>query len=168
MLTPQLPLHVEDRGADWLVKGTPYDDPRRASAHNMFHVFIRKDSAEVTGLDFEARFKFAPKVMAEWRRRLSPADYARVLGPPTRFEPDGIPDMVKALYGGILNKPEDATAYALVLLHTGPMGAAITARDLFAVAEGKVWSVRGHRAGQAHMEVLRLSRETGKLIAGDL
>lgn len=79
----------------------------------MFYVFIRKDTAEVRGLAFEARFKFKPKVMAEWQRRLSPADYARVFGPPTRFEPDGILDIYLVAYGGVVNSKRRLQATAL-------------------------------------------------------
>jgi hypothetical protein len=50
----ELPLHVEDRGDAWLVKGTPYD--LKHSRHLMSYAFFRKESAEVTGIMSVARF----------------------------------------------------------------------------------------------------------------
>jgi hypothetical protein len=166
VLTREVPLHVEDRGTEWLVKGTPHDEPTRQAAHVMFHVFIRKDTAEVTGLNFEARMKFAPKIMDQWQRRMSAVDYSRVFGPPTQFEPDGIPDLVPALYGGIVNTPADAVAYAQIVFATNP-ARAIPASELHAEEHDKVWQIIRVRHGQPDQPILSFSRTNGKVLSGD-
>ena len=112
ILNPQLPLEAVDRGKVWLVKGTPYTDRRRGLQYCMCHAFIRKDSAEVTGIGCDGREILMETEKAYWSGFMTKADYERVFGPRTLFEPDGIMDIIYAAYGGLINKPADAVAYA--------------------------------------------------------
>ncbi len=119
-LKPHLPLHVEDDGDSWLVKSTPFTDTRRGLQFCMFYVFIRKDSAEVVGMDFAGRRILSEEQKAYWKKFMTPDQYASVFGPLRHFERNGIRDIIFAAYGGLINKPQDAVDYATVLMQTKP------------------------------------------------
>ncbi len=168
-LKPELPLQVEDRGDTWLVKGTPYD--LENSRHRMSYAFFRKDSAEVTGIMSVARL--IPRGGKDyWSKYMSDADYDRVFGPQTEFEPDGIHELYFAAYGGLINKPQDAVDYASVLMQTKPALTLIPKADLRAeevdTAKDKVWHISQYRPDGTDVEVLSFSRKTGRLLSGDL
>jgi len=90
ILSPQLPLEAVDRGDIWLIKGTPYTDKRRGLQYCMCHIFIRKESAEVTGLGCDGRQILTEKEKTYWTGFMTKADYARTFGPATQFKPNGI------------------------------------------------------------------------------
>lgn len=164
-LTPQLPLHVEDRGDSWLVTGTPYTRPY--ANFMMSDMFFRKDTAEVIGIGSHGRLPTTADKKAYWLQYMSQAEYDRVFGPPTRFEPNGIHEIYLALGGGLINTPADAASYAAVLLRTRPSSTNLRADDLRAVEIDGVWHVTKTAEGAAH-ELLRFSRKTGKVLSGDL
>jgi hypothetical protein len=169
-LKQEFPLQVEDRDDAWLVKGSEHSSS--LGDHIMTHMFFSKDKAEVSGIRTDARFKTTPAKKAYWLQYMSEEDYQRVFGAPTHFEPDGVPDIYFALYGGLINKPADAVDYAYVLMQTKPAFAAIKKIDLKATEidteRDKVWHVTQHRADGADTELLSFSRKTGKLLSGDL
>ena len=120
-LTPQLPLQIVDRGESWLVKGTPYTDKRMDAQYVANYIFIRKDTAEVVGIGSDARMILNENEKKKWAKTFSPADYDRIFGPRTRFEPGGETFaanmlMNNALYGGLINQPGNAVAYAHALM----------------------------------------------------
>jgi hypothetical protein len=168
-LKPEYPLHVEDRGDLWLVTGTPHNSS--LGNHTMTHMFLRKDTAEVVGIMTHARMSPAGG-WDYWSKYMTPEDYERVFGPPTRFEPEGILDIYFAAYGGLINKPADAVDYAYELMQTKPGLAIIHKADLRAeevdTAKDKVWHVIRHYPDGTDVEVLSFSRKTGKLLSGDL
>lgn len=172
-LTQQLPLQVVDRGESWLVKGTPYTDKHIDSQYIASFVFIKKASAEVIGLGSDARMIPTEAEKKEWSRTMTPAQYAAIFGPRTRFEPGGSSfkinmAMYKALYGGLINKPDDAVAYAHVLMQSSPGLAQVPARDLRAEEQEGVWHVTQIAPDHKQVEVMRFSRENGRVLSGDL
>ena len=162
-LAPQLPLHVEDRGATWLVTGTPYTDARIGMRFIVSHVFIDKNSAEVVGIGNDGRMILTEAEEKHWSASMSPAEYAAVFGPATEFEPDGIRDFFQAAYHGLINKPAAAVDYALVLLQTSARFAGLAKADLAAVEREGVW-----RVTLKGTEVLAFSRLSGKVLSGAL
>lgn len=169
-LEAQLPLQVLDRGESWLIKGTPYTDKRIHAQYIANYIIIKKNTAEVIGIGSDARM--IPN--EEEKKTLSPADYDRIFGPRTRFEPGGEAFarhmlMNKALYGGLINKPADAIAYAHALMQTTPRWAKIPASALQAVEQARIWHVTTISKGAAApTEIMSFSRETGKVLSGDL
>jgi hypothetical protein len=168
-LKPEPPLQFEDRGDAWLVKGTPYD--LKNSKHHMSYMFFRKDSAEVIGMLSVARM--VPKQgWTYWSKFMTRVEFERVFGPATRLEPGGIPDIVYALYGGLINKPTDAIDYASVLMQTKPELAKIPKTSLEAkeidTADDKIWHVTRLNPKSGDSEILSFSRKTGRLLSGDL
>ena len=169
--TPQLPLQIEDRGKSWLVKGTPYTDEKIGSRYIASFVFIEKTNAQVIGIGSDARIIPTEEGRRETLKYMSRADYARITGPRRRFEPGGsdfkvFMDMSKVLYGGLVNKPDDAVAYAHILMQTKPGLAAIPAGTLKAEERAKVWHITKRDAPTA--EIMSFSREDGKVLSGDL
>ena len=169
MLNPQLPLQVVDRGESWLVTGTPFTDKRQGLQFIMCHAFINKGSAEVLGLGCDGRMILTDEQKIYWSKFMTKAQYDATFGPAVRFEPEGIRDIVLAAYGGVINKPADAVAYAHLLMLTKPSLASIPASDLQASEVKKVWHVNARMPGHADpVEVLSFSRRNGKLLSGDL
>ena len=138
----------------------------------MTHIFLRKDSAEVTGIGTDGRFVTTPKQKSYLQQFMTEDEYKRAPGPQTQFEPEGVHEIIYALYGGLINKPQDAVDYATVLMQTKPALAAIPKTDLHAeevdTAKDKVWHVIRRYPDGIDVEVLSFSRKTGKLLSGDL
>jgi hypothetical protein len=135
----------------------------------MCHAFIRKDSAEVTGIGCDGREILTETEKAYWSGFMTKADYERVFGPRTLFEPEGIMDIIYAAYGGLINKPADAVEYAHVLMQTNPALATIPVNALQEKEDANVWHVAARMPGQSDsVEVLSFSRRTGKLLSGAL
>ncbi len=168
----ELPLQVEDRGDTWLVKGTPHRDERLHINYATTYLFLRKDSAEVTGIGTAGRFITTPKQKSYLRQLMTDDQYKRMSEPPTQFEPNGIHELYFAAYGGLINKPVHAVDYAYELMQTKPELAAIPKADLRAeevdTAKDKIWHVSRRRPDGTDVEVLSFSRKTGKLLSGDL
>ncbi len=172
ILEPRLPLSIEDQGDTWLVKSTPYEQERLGLQHCMFYAFIRKDTAEVTGMDFVVRRILTAEQKSYWSKLMAPEQYASVFGPPRHFEQNGIRDIYFVAYGGLINKPADAVDYAYELMQTKPGLAMVHKADLKAeevdTAKDKVWHVIQHYPDGTDVEVLSFSRKTGKLLSGDI
>jgi len=95
-------------------------------------------------------------------------DFDRIFGPQTVFEPDGR-YLDSALYGGVVNKPDDAVAYADVLMQRSPRLAMIPKGALSAQDEANVWHISATVPGHATpVEVLTFSRYDGKVLSGQL
>ena len=71
-----------------------------------------------------------------------------------------------ALNGGLINKPEDAVAYAHVLIEANDRFKQIPATAMKAEERKGVWHITV--SGPANREIMTFSRETGKLLSGDL
>jgi hypothetical protein len=169
ILNQQLPLEAVDRGDAWLIKGTPYTDELKGLQYCMCHLFIRKDSAEVTGIGCDGRQILTKNQKNYWSSFMTKADYARIFGPATQFEPNGITDFIYAAYGGLINKPADAIEYARVLMQIKPTLATIPESALQAKEDNRVWHVTTRIPGQSgSIELLSFSRMTGKLLSGNL
>jgi hypothetical protein len=84
------------------------------------------------------------------------------------FEPDGrYFDLNRALYGGVINKPEDAVAFAYALMKSKPGDARIPEEALQANEQDGAWHVSAQIPGQAKLiEVLSFSRYDGKVLSG--
>ena len=153
----QQPLQVEDRDGAWLVKGTPYSS-NQGNFH-MCHAFFRKSDAAVTGINCEARVAPTAEEDRHWRATFSQAEYDRIFGPPTWFEPVGIHPVWAALYHGIVTKPADAVDYATALLQRTPALAGTPKGDLGATEHDGIWHVTAR--GRT---VLRIARDDGRVL----
>lgn len=169
-LNSQLPLHVTDRHESWLVTGTPATDRALGLQYCVYSIFINKNSARVLAIDFSGRPILSEDEKVEWHKKMSTKDFDRIFGPPTVFEPDGrYLDFNRALYGGVVNKPEDAIAYAQLLMRTKPGSALIPKGALHAEERDGAWHISATVPGQNHpTEVLSFARFDGKLLTGDL
>ena len=173
-LTPQLPLQIVDRGESWLVEGTPYTDKRIKARYVANYIFIRKDTAEVVGIGSDARMIPSDDEKKKWAETFNPAEYDRIFGPRTRFEPGGetfAANMLMnlALYGGLINQPENAMAYAHALMRGTPRLSQIPTRALRAIERSHVWHIVAIMPGVSEpTEIMTVSRETGKVLSGDL
>ena len=165
-LKKEQPLQVEDRGALWLVRGTLHTDDSIALQYVVTHVFLDKATAEVKGFEKSGRMILSEAEQQTLLQVVTPDQLAHVLGPPT-FEPREIAEIYRVLYGGVVNRPAEAVAYAHVLLSTDPTHM-VPAAELRAEERDMVWHVVRHRDGQRDREVLTFSRATGKLLSGDL
>ena len=164
-LKKEQPLQVEDRGALWLVKGTLHTDDSIALRYVVTHVFLDKTSAEIKGFGKSGRLILSEAEKRTLLQVVTPDQLERVLGPPI-FVPGEIAEIYPVLYGGMINRPADAVAYAHVLLGTDPAHAAPEA-ELRAEERDTVWHVSRHRDGQPDKEVLTFSRATGNVLSGD-
>lgn len=164
-LTPQLPLDTVDRGENWLVKGTPYTDTFWQTQNNAFWIFIRKDTAEVVGIGFDASPIRTAKSLERLRAHAIAEQIAWLQGPRDEWEPGG-PGFIQymtaslALYGGLINRPVEAVAYARVLMQAQPALAALADKPISAEERDTVWHVTAPGRG----EVMTFSRRTGKLL----
>lgn len=174
-LNPQLPLSVEDREPFWLVKGTPYTDAQEQMAFVQFHMFIRKDNADIVGYGTDGRQMLDDKQTAYWHTIMTPEEFKRVFGPATRFEPwAGVNDLERVMFlrfnGGFLIKPEAALDYAFVLLQASFSPARGLTRDNLATnLKDDIWHIRTIKAQAGfppQTEILTLSRQTGRLMSG--
>jgi hypothetical protein len=167
-LKSQLPLHAIDRGGSWLVKGSPSFDPILKLQYCIFSVFLDKKTAQVLAIDFSGRPQLSDDQKKYWHQKFSPEEFDRIFGPPTVFEPDGrYLDLNRALYGGVINKPEDAVAFAYALMKSNPGVALIPERALQATERDGAWHVSAQIPGQAKLiEVLSFSRYDGKVLSG--
>lgn len=162
----QLPLHVTDRGENWLVTGTPYTDNEIKTNFTMCHMFVAKRTAEIKGINCHGRMMLTREEQVYWSHFMTPRQYAGVFGPATDFEPTGIMDIWFALYGGLVNTPSAAVDYAVVLMRTRPAWVNVSPGDLRATERDKVWHVTGPRFGPG--DLLTISRSTGALLSGAL
>lgn len=176
-LDAQRPLEVVDRQDAWLVKGTPYTWEHEPFGLNQTYFFFRKRDAEVIGMGNEGRMKLSPNERAYWLHHMSKADFDRIFGPLKTFEvePQGTARQLtlsKVLYGGLVNTPAEAVAYAHVLMTSSNTTlAAIPEADLSAEDKNDIWHIRATRnvAGFARgAEILTFSRTNGKLLSGGL
>ena len=163
-LMPQLPLDVVDRGKNWLVKGTPFTDAFWQTENNAFWVFIRKDTAEVVGIGFDANPIRTPQNIARLQAYASPEQIAWLQAPRSQWEPGGAEfvkhmEMNLALYGGLINPPADAVAFARVLMRGQPALAVRADGPLTAEERDTVWHVTASGG-----EVMTFSRHSGKLL----
>ena len=167
-LKSQLPLHTIDRGGSWLINGSPSFDPVLKLKHCILSVFIDKSTAQVLAIDFSGRPQLTDDQKKYWHEKFSPEEFDRIFGPPTVFEPDGrYLDLNRALYGGVINKPEDAAAFAHALTKSDPGVALIPEKALQATEQYGVWHVSAQISGQAKsIEVLAFSRYDGKVLSG--
>jgi hypothetical protein len=167
-LESQLPLHAIDRGSNWLIKGSPSFDPILKLHCCIFSVFLDKSTAQVLAIDFSGRPQLSDDQKKYWHERFSTEEFDRIFGPPTVFEPDGrYLDLNRALYGGVINRPEDAVAFAHALMKSNPGLALIPQEALQATQQDGVWHVSAQIPGQANLiEVLTFSRYDGKVLSG--
>ena len=155
-LAHQQPLQVETRGDAWLVQGAEFSN--QLGDRTTCYAFFRKDDAKVTGINCAACFHWTELEKERWRRELSPSDYARIVLPPSHFEPNGIPDLWSVLYKGIVATPAEAVAYARVILRDN---ATLAHADLLAMERDKTWHVAVNGRGD---DVLQISRENGSVV----
>lgn len=105
----------------------------------------------------------------EWLKQMTAQQFDHIFGPPTVFEPDGrYLDLNGALYGGVINKPEDAIDYANVLIHLNPGLSLIPKRALQAEEKDGAWHISAEAPGHHTMEVLQFSRYDARLLSGKL
>lgn len=160
-LAKQEPLHVEDRGDAYLVVGSPYTDGRFFRSYKT-HVFFSKTNAEVLGIGNDARPLLSKIDEDAWRRTFTKEQYHRIIAGPSDWTRDGVDEIFRALYGGVVNKPADAVAYAKVLLKGSPRGTVLARGLLTAVERDKVWHIA---RVPDRTDILTFSRTDGKLLS---
>lgn len=160
-LDKQKPWHVEDRGDAYLVVGSPYTMGHLVH-YVKAHVFFAKANAEVLGIGNDGRQIITKAEEADWRRTMTPKQYDAIFAESFDWERDGVRDVIRALYGGVVNTPADAVAYAKVLLRGTPRGAVLAQGLLTAVERDKVWHIA--RAPDT-AEVMLISRTTGQRLS---
>lgn len=160
-LHKQEPLHVEDRGDAYLVYGSPFTYGRLVRFVKT-HVFFAKADAKVLGIGSDGRPILTKAEEAEWRRTMTPKQYDAIAAESFDWDRDGVRDVILAAYGGIVNKPADAVAYAKVLLKGSPRGAVLAQGLLTAVERDKVWHIA--RAPDP-ADIMSFSRENGQLLS---
>jgi hypothetical protein len=176
VLATQLPLHVEDRGDLWLVKGTPYDDRKLQLRYCQYSIFFRKSDAEIRGIGFAGRQPITQEQAIYWHKIMNKQEFERIFGPQKVFEPDPVSlrnarELYKIAYGGFINTPSAAVDYAHVLMETAdPRLGQIPKTGLKAEERDEVWHVTvtnapGFAPGS---EILSISRDTGQLLSGKL
>lgn len=160
-LAKQKPWHVEDRGDAFLVFGSPSTDGRFFRRYKT-HVIFAKNDAEVLGIGNDGLPLLTKKNEAVWRRAMTRRAYRRIIAGPSNWKRDGVDAVFRDIYGGVVNKPADAVAYARVLLAGTPRGSVLAQGLLTAVERDKVWHIA--RAPDA-TDLLNFSRTTGKLLS---
>lgn len=160
-LTKQKPWHVEDHGDAYLVVGSPYTMGHLVR-HVKTHVFFAKADAEVLGFGNDGRPILTKAEEGAWRQTMTQEEYDAIVAESFDWERDGVRDAVLALYGGVVNTPDAAIAYAKVLLRGTPRGTVLVQGLLTAVERDKVWHI-GRAPNRA--DILVFSRETGKLLS---
>lgn len=160
-LARQKPWHVEDRGDAYLVVGSPYTVDGFVRFVKT-HVFFAKSDAEVLGIGNDGRQILTAGQDAEWRRTMTPQQYNAIFAESFDWERDGVRDAIHALYGGVVNTPADAVAYAKVLLAGTPRGMVLAQGLLTAVERDKVWHIA---RAPGTVDVLSFSQTTGKLLS---
>lgn len=160
-LARQKPWRVEDHGDAFLVVGSPYTQGKFVRFVKC-HVFFAKRDAEVLGYGCDGRQILSKAEEDDWRRRMTAEQFNAVFAEAFEWERDGVRDAVRALYGGVVNTPTDAAAYAKVLLQTTPRGAMLANGLLTAVEHNELWHIA---RVPDNADVMTLSRQTGKLLS---
>ena len=160
-LTKHEPWHVEDRGDAYLVVGSPYTMGRLVR-HVKTHIYFAKTDAKVLGIGTDGRPILTKAQEAEWRRTMTQEQYDAIVAESFDWARDGVRDVILAAYGGVVNKPADAVAYAKVLLKASPRGAVLAQRLLTAVERDKIWHIA--RAPDP-ADIMSFSRENGQLLS---
>lgn len=163
-LAKQKPWQVTDQGDAFLVVGTPYTQGKLLR-YVKCHVFFAKADAEVLGIGCDGRQILSRAEESDWRRTMTPAQFDAVFGEAFEWERDGVRDAILALYGGVVNTPADALAYAKILLQTTSRGTTMAQGLLTAEERGGVWHIaRVHE----RTDVLTFSRTSGKVLTSAL
>ena len=78
-------------------------------------------------------------------------------------------DLNGVLYGGVVNKPEDAVSFAYALMRSKPGLAPIPKEALLATEQHKIWHISARVPGQSKpSEIMTFARYDGRLLSGDL
>ena len=160
-LAKQKPWHVEDCGDTYLVVGSPYTMGHLFSRLKT-HVFFAKSDAEVLGIGNDGRPILTKAEDEEYRRIATKREYDAMVAGASDWERDGVHEVIRAAYGGVVNTPADAVAYAKVLLRGSPGGAMLAQGLLTAVERDKVWHIA--RAPVA-ADIMTISRITGQRLS---
>ena len=163
-LAKQKPWQVKDQGDAFLVVGTPFTQGKLLR-YVKCHVFFAKADAEVLGIGCDGRQILSRAEESDWRRKMTPAQFDAVFGETFEWERDGVRDAIRALYGGVVNTPADAVAYAKVFLQTTLWGATMAQGLLTAEERGGVWHIARVHEGK---DLLAFSRTSGKILSSFL
>ena len=109
------------------------------------------------GIGSDARIILNDDERKKWSKTFNAANYDRVFGPRTRFEPGGESSAINALmnnalYGGLVNTQEDAVAYAHALMRTTPRFSQIPVSALHAAEKSHIWHVTTTRPGHTRTD----------------
>ena len=149
------PLSVRDRGDTWLVTGPSLVTSTEAVVRRTFYIFFRKVDAEVTGIGYCFDFAQDEAVEAAWKQHASPSAFAAWQQRPEVRPSNATVDLYETLHGGLINRPDDATAYARALSRSSDIGRT----SLSATEQEGVWTI-----SSSNKKVLSFSRRAGKIV----
>lgn len=159
-LRTQAPLRTEERDNLWLVRGTPYTDKAAGLQYCFTFFLFNKRSAQVVGLCNVGRAILTEEKRRYWHTIMSDDEFNRVFGPRNEFAPGG-EELAQALffhavtYGGLINKPEHAIAYAKAVATGSEQYQEYGRTFLSAKLDGDTWSIEDTRRPVTIMTIAR-------------